>query len=157
MDLAAARALALELMAVHGILDWDFAFDNSRRRFGVCRWHSRIIGLSRPLTLLNGEAPVRDTLLHEIAHVKAGRAAGHGPAWKAVARAIGAKPRRCYEDHAVLTPPLPYLCRCPACGRSQQTARRPRRRRSCGRCSPTFDARFLLQIEPNPAYAGRKP
>ncbi len=155
MDLGAARSLVLQLMAEHRILDWDFAFDNSYRRFGVCRWQGRAIGLSRHLTRLNNEAQVRDTILHEIAHVLVGRKAGHGPAWKAVARDIGARPRRCYEDLAVLTPALPYLSQCPVCGHSQQAARRPRKRRSCGRCAPVFDPRFLLHLEPNPAYGGR--
>lgn len=156
MDLSSAESLARQLMAEHRLSDWRFAFDRSRRRFGVCRWNSRTIGLSRPLTELNGEAQVRDTILHELAHALAGRAAGHGPAWRAMAQAIGARPRRCYEDHVVATPALPYRYKCPICGHSKQVARRSRARRSCGRCARTFDPRFLLRLEPNPAYAAQR-
>lgn len=38
---------------------------------------------------------LRDTVLHEIAHAIAGHKAGHGPAWKAIARKVGARPVRC--------------------------------------------------------------
>ena len=40
---------------------------------------------------MNGDPrEVRDTILHEIAHALAGAKAKHGPAWKAIARRLGA-------------------------------------------------------------------
>ena len=44
---------------------------------------------------------IRDTVLHEIAHVIAGREAGHRPLWKVTAQRIGATPRaKAYESQA---------------------------------------------------------
>ncbi|MDE1977025.1 MAG: SprT-like domain-containing protein, partial [Elusimicrobia bacterium] len=127
-----AASLARQLLDIHGLLDWRFSFDRSRRRFGVCNWSAKTIGLSRPLTELNDETHVRDTILHEIAHALAGRQAGHGPKWREAAVLVGASPQRCY-DRAVALPPLPLLLRCPNCGISRETARRFKRKRSCGR------------------------
>ena len=49
----------------------------------IARWHAAH-GESRDVT---------NTILHEIAHALAGAKPGHGPAWKTVARRIGATPR----------------------------------------------------------------
>ncbi|MEK7233604.1 MAG: SprT-like domain-containing protein [Elusimicrobiota bacterium] len=155
MDLRAASALARQLLAQHGLADWHFAFDNSKLRFGVCKWNKRTIGLSRQLVRLNDEAQVRDTLLHELAHALAPRQAGHGPIWRAMAAAIGAKPERCYSSDTVAQPALPYQLRCLHCNRAVPRARRLRRGRriSCGTCSPrSFNPERLLVFEVNPNY-----
>jgi len=68
----AARILAVTLMQQHGLVGWTFKFDHARRRFGCCNFTRRTISLSRPLTFLNDDAEVRDTILHEIAHALAG-------------------------------------------------------------------------------------
>lgn len=175
MDLNAARGRALSLMARHGLLErrpglfgvllpprraWSFAFDRSRLRFGMCSPRSRRIQLSRHLTALNAPVQVEDTIRHEIAHalafIKYGRNVGHGPRWKAIAREIGADPRRCYDTTAVKLPAAPYLVRCPA-GHVSPRMKRFRRRRpvSCAKCSPRFDERYLLRLVPNPDYASR--
>jgi predicted SprT family Zn-dependent metalloprotease len=115
-----ARQLAWDLMRQHGLLaaGWTFKFDHARRRFGSCRPRSRAITLSRPLTLLNGDDQVRDTILHEIAHALT-PGDGHGPQWKAKCREIGARPQRCYTDADVSSPPrkpAPYRIGCVPCG-----------------------------------------
>lgn len=60
------------------------------------------------------EAEVRDTILHEIAHVLAGIRAGHGPAWKDVARSLGARPEACASPKARIA--YRYKLVCPKCG-----------------------------------------
>ncbi len=169
MDLAEARDRALSLMARHGLIErqpslfrallarrggWSFAFDRSRLRFGLCSPTSRRIQLSRHLTALNARAQVEDTIRHEIAHalafIKYRRNVGHGPRWQAIAREVGADPRRCYDMAAVKMPAAPYLAKCPA-GHVSPRMKRFRRRRqvSCAKCSPRFDARYLLRLVPN--------
>ena len=67
MDLAAAHDLATGLLAEHGLTDWRVEYDAAKRRAGVCRFSTRTIGLSAPLTVLHDEAMVRDTVSHLVA------------------------------------------------------------------------------------------
>jgi predicted SprT family Zn-dependent metalloprotease len=136
MNLYAARDLARSLMAEHGLGGWIFRFDHARRRFGSCAPTKKRITLSRPLTLLNDEAEVRDTILHEIAHALA-PGDGHGRAWKAACARLGARPVRCYTDEMVVSPPrraAPYQVGCPRCGWWQDRHRLTRRKLVCRRC-----------------------
>ena len=148
-----ARQLARDLMRTHGLLDagWRFEFDHARRRFGCCHYGPKLITLSRPLTLLNGEAEVRDTLLHEIAHALT-PGHGHGPRWRHKCRELGARPVRCYSDGAVLSPPRRpprYEWGCGACGWWVQRHRKTRRRFVCARCSGALTYKLRLAL-PHP-------
>lgn len=125
-----AKLMAWSLLQRHGLAGWRFQFDHARRRFGSCRPHARVITLSKPLTLLNSESEVRDTLLHEIAHALT-PGDGHGRRWKEKCVEIGAVPKRCYSESDVAAPPRPlarYSLGCPACGWWV-----PRRRRTAGK------------------------
>jgi len=133
MDPAHARDLAIDLMQRHGVGDWGFRFDHARRRLGCCHYGSRTLSLSRPLTLLNPEAVVRDTILHEIAHALT-PGAGHGAAWRVRAAALGARPRACADAADVAMPPAPYALVCGHCGARLARYRRPRRRYVCRPC-----------------------
>ena len=126
-------------MARHGLHNWAFTFNRRKRAFGLCDFQSRTIYLSSTLTELNDEAAVRNTLLHEIAHALAGHKAGHGPAWREVARSIGAKPRRCYREDEVKQPPSPYLLVCPSCRGSTPRHRRPKGVVACRSCCVQFN------------------
>jgi hypothetical protein len=56
------------------------------------------LALNVDLLLPGNEHQLRDTLLHEMAHVEAWLQhghRGHGPAWRAVARRVGCEPRAC--------------------------------------------------------------
>ena len=131
-----ARNLAWELMARHGLSGWRFEFDHARRRFGSCRYGQKLITLSRPLTLLNSEEQVRDTLLHEISHALA-PGDGHGAISKRKCREIGANPQRFYTDSAVRSPPrgpAPYEYGCRSCNWWVQRRRLARNRYVCARC-----------------------
>jgi predicted SprT family Zn-dependent metalloprotease len=114
-------------MRQHGLKDWSFRFDRAKRRFGCCYYATRTITLSQHLTVLNDEATVRDTLLHEIAHALT-PAAGHGPAWRAKCLELGAKPERCFSCRDVKLPAAKYALECRHCG-----WRHPRHRRSSAR------------------------
>lgn len=132
---AAARALALELMACHGLHDWAFAFGRQKRTLGLCRYAARTIELSIYLVDRNGPDEVRDTVLHEIAHALVGPGHAHDAVWKAKAAAIGARPQRC---GAANMPAGRWHARCGGCGQAFSRHRRPRRLTGwfCRGCGP---------------------
>lgn len=86
----ATRARAL--MDGNGLHEWSLRFGNARKKLGECRAKEKLIVLSRTHAAEGTPDDVTDTILHEIAHALAGPAAGHGPAWKSVARRLGARP-----------------------------------------------------------------
>jgi predicted SprT family Zn-dependent metalloprotease len=121
----------------HGLADWAFRFDHARRRFGSCRMRAKLITLSRMLTLLNSETQVRDTILHEIAHVLT-PGDGHGQRWKDKCVEIGARPERCYDDDDVAAPPrraARYEIGCRVCDWWADRHRITRRRLICRKCA----------------------
>jgi predicted SprT family Zn-dependent metalloprotease len=136
MDLHDAFALGTRLLEQHGLTGWTLTFDNAKRRAGVCRHGSRLIGLSAPLTRLHAEDEVRETLLHEIAHALAGPEHGHDAVWAATARRIGGNGERCLPADAPQVA-APWLGVCPA-GHTKERHRRPERVASCGLCSSSF-------------------
>ena len=143
MDLSAAHELATGLLAEHGLTDWRVEYDAAKRRAGVCRFATRTIGLSAPLTVLHDEAMVRDTVLHEIAHALVGPSHGHDATWARTARAIGCSAERCVPADAPRVV-APWLGVCPA-GHTVDRHRRPERVLVCRRCSgSTFDLRHVL-------------
>ena len=137
MNLHDARRLAHDLMHQHGLVGWLFAFDRARRRFGSCQFRSKRITLSRPLTLLNSEDQVRDTILHEIAHAPARLAMGTAANWKAACKRLGAKPKRCFNDAEVVSPlrkPARYQIGCVTCDWWADRRRLTARKLVCRTC-----------------------
>ncbi len=142
MELEAARRLGRELLDEHGLGDWTLVFDRAKRRAGICRYATRQIGLSAPLTSLHAEADVRDTILHEIAHALVGPSHGHDAVWRRTAVRIGCSGQRCTD------PQLPsvegdWVGTC-AAGHRITRHRRPARPGSCAECSPRFSVDNLL-------------
>lgn len=149
MELASVQALARSLMAEHMTEPgWSFRFDNGQRRFGACHYHSRVISLSKSLTLLNKESLVRDTLLHEIAHALAGFEAAHGPKWKEVASKIGATPKACYDPESVVAMEGKFKYQCPKCFHVISRIRPLRKIRACLRCCKKYaDGKYDEQFK----------
>lgn len=143
MDLSDAYRMGTDLLQRHGLDDWSLAFDNAKRRAGVCRYAQRVIGLSAPLARLHSPDEVRETLLHEIAHALTGHAHGHDAVWVARARSIGGNGLRCVPADAP-TVTAGWLGVCPA-GHTAERHRRPERVQSCARCSRDFSVDHLLE------------
>src|SRR5262249_52473488 len=120
---------------------WSFQFDSSKVRFGKCDYRRKQISMSRYLVALNTESEVRDTILHEIAHVLAPRGDGHGPAWRSIAHAIGCNGRRCYGNE-VTRPKPKYKGTCPVC--KTVIYRHRRNKIACSSCTPVFNNKYAF-------------
>lgn len=143
MDLADAYTLATGLVAEHGLDDWTVSFDAAKRRAGVCRFETRVIGLSGPLTRIHDETEVRDTVLHEIAHALVGPRHGHDAVWARTARAIGGSALRCLPADAPRVQ-APWVGVCVA-GHMVERHRRPERVMACRSCGPRFDVAHVFE------------
>ena len=91
-------AQARELMDRHGLREWTLRFNAAQKKLGECRPRQKLILLSRSHAVNGLSGQVTDTILHEIAHALAGAGAGHGSAWKATARRLGATPKSCAPE-----------------------------------------------------------
>jgi predicted SprT family Zn-dependent metalloprotease len=136
MDTGRAEELAYLLMSKHGLFmdGWSFGFNTRKTSMGVCRYKPRRIELSRPLVEVNTEATITNTILHEIAHAKAGSIAGHGRLWQLEAIAIGARPERCASEHTQSIAGK-WQAVCPGCHETRSMHRKPKRKYSCSACS----------------------
>lgn len=111
-------SVARQLMNQHGLTDWIFQWDRALKRAGCCFYRRKTITLSH-FYVANPKNPTEDiidTILHEIAHGKAGHGAGHGPLWKQICIQIGARPKRCYGDNIEM-PKGRYRAVCGGCGK----------------------------------------
>jgi len=137
MDHTQARQLALDLMQQYRLAHWTFGWNRRKRSLGLCRYAERRIELSFYFVQANGEEPVRETILHEVAHALAGEKAGHGPRWKAMCAVVGCKPERCDNGSAVM-PRGGWAGQCPSCGKQYSRHRKPQKhaRYWCRACGP---------------------
>ena len=163
MNLHDAERLAVSLMQEHGLFEqgWRFRWSTGKRQLGAAHVRHvrdrrtgrttdlKTIRLSHHLVMLNDEAEVRDTILHEIAHALAGVERGHDARWRAVCRRIGARPQRLAGEH-VATVAGRYHVICPRCSRTlAQRHRRPartwRQRAYCRHCGPDTIGKLQLR------------
>lgn len=106
------KALAYSEMKKHEVpYEWRFDFDNACARAGACHYFHKKITLSKRLVGKWTMSQIRDTILHEIAHVLAGRIHGHDDVWKATAARIGCSGRVCYSD-VFVEPKFILYCGC---------------------------------------------
>lgn len=142
---ARIEADAAERMLGQGLHEWAFGFGRGKRTLGSTRVErgarTGVVRISRYLVEADLPEVLHDTLLHEIAHAVAyqryGRAAmNHGPAWKAVARELGAEPRATCRAGPLA--PAPHVLVCTRCGAEVGLYRAPRyapshyRHKGCG-------------------------
>lgn len=118
MNLDEAYDLAYQVMDETGCIDdgWEFEFDNAENRLGACHYTKRKITLSAALTELNNRDVVLETLLHEIAHVRAGHDAAHGHAFVVEARKLGIPGDAVCASDGIQSNPPRWKGTCPECG-----------------------------------------
>jgi hypothetical protein len=131
---------------------WTFRWNNGVTMLGQAVHHyakgTRRLELSRKIMAVSDEATVRDTILHEIAHINAGLQHGHDRIWKLEAIRLGASPMR--VANAATTPNIraeaaPWRGVCPNGHEGGKFWRKPRVQRSCAKCSPgRFNAAYLI-------------
>lgn len=115
MDLQKAEALAISLMRKYKLDGYVFRWDSSYKRMGMIDYDKKTIYLSPQLTYINQERFVRDTILHEIAHAYCPDN-NHGPKWRAVAKAIGCRPRAKVRVTDGIKIPSKFRAVCHKCG-----------------------------------------
>lgn len=141
-DLSEVRRLAEQLIAAHLDASWWFAFDNAKRRAGLCDYERHRISVSRYLAARFDDDQNRQTLLHEVAHALAGAEARHGARWRAVAAGLGYTGGTTHRGETA-TELAPWVGVCPA-GHVAYRHRKASRATSCAKCAPRFDERFLF-------------
>lgn len=150
-----ATDFALSKLTEHGLTSQGWRFEIVDRPtvsgLGLCWFGAKLITLTGWYVDLNDEAAVHDTILHEIAHAIAGREAGHGPGWKAVAARIGAVPSRLKDQRIINRPAGKYLAVCPHCQGEHWMGARPKRQRYC-RCT-----RSMGESRPPLEYQKQRP
>lgn len=147
MNTPQVMALGRQMLNDHGLSHVPFVMDRGKRRIGATFFHNGEvvrISFSAHFAALLSESEIRNTILHEIAHARAGHAAGHGPLWKSHARALGIKPERCSATEA--RPDTAWEGRCAAGHKTAGQHRAPLRVRSCGQCMPgRFSADHMIE------------
>lgn len=136
MNLTDAERLANELIQKH-CPDYIFVWDNAVKRFGSCDCNKKTITLSKPLTELNEESHVKNTILHEIAHALTPYH-HHDAIWKRKCIEIGAIPRRCY-DPSVSRPNPKYLLVCNTCGYQYRAFKKSKKKPACKFCCDKYN------------------
>jgi len=117
--------------------NWTLVQNKRKTALGVANFRKKTIEISSVLSICVSLEEMKDTVLHEIAHVLAGLQAGHGPKWRAACRKIGAKAECC---HLVKTSDIlhtfAYLLTCPNCKVQTGVHRVTHKTRSyiCKRC-----------------------
>lgn len=94
MNTADAQDMAYALMAEHGVsarMVWNSSMWTNGEAFISSDGRSDELRLSVDLTNVRSEDEVRNTILHEIAHLQS-RDCGHGASFLAAARALRVKP-----------------------------------------------------------------
>lgn len=142
-ELSRVQVWANALITMHLDSTWTFAFDNAKRRAGLCDFTRKRISVSRYLAARYDDDTNHQTLLHEVAHAMAGSAAGHGSAWKRIAREIGYVGDTTHRGETAVEL-APWVGTCPA-GHAAYRHRKPTRPTSCVQCSRTYDERYRFR------------
>lgn len=149
-----ARREFLRLAKQHGFGDYrvDIVHRSVRKRaIATCNPYNRRFELTEFYAIHLTPEHLTSVILHEIAHAMT-PGHGHDLFFKRACRRIGAiETRQGNFDYITLDtlpvhlkPKIALIYVCPACGKESTAGRKWTRKKSCGRCSPVYDERYLL-------------
>lgn len=84
MEIQKALATALVVLQQYGLNDWTVRASREKNTAGRCYFSRKQITLSKHWTEVLTEEEVMETIIHEVAHARAGYNAGHGSEWKKI-------------------------------------------------------------------------
>lgn len=153
-NLTEVSHMARSLMNEHGLGHVPFEFDRAKNRLGSCRYLKAAkqpvkITVSKHYAALLEMDELRDVVLHEIAHALT-PGHHHDAVWRAMARKVGAQPKRCAAPSA--SPESAWEARCPAGHKGRAQHRAPLRVKSCGACSTTWKGENILLWHKNGVF-----
>ncbi len=137
------RTWANALICMHLGDEWTFAFDNAKRRAGLCDYTHKRISVSRYLAARYDDdtnppdAAARGSRTRSQAPPRATAASGRRS--PGISATSAARP----TDGETATELAPWVGVCPA-GHTAHRHRRPNRPTSCVKCAPRFDARYTF-------------
>ena len=141
-----------KLMAEYGLTGWRLVWDRSKQRGGQCRYAKRELGFSAYLFSIWTLEQCINIAKHEIAHALT-PGHGHDKVWQAKHKEIGGNGKRCWGSDNEARIQGRWIGECPnghqIHRQRKSKAMNPDIRRSCGLCSPTFDARYLITWKEN--------
>lgn len=137
-------ALAERKMAEHLDLQvWSFAWDNAKRRAGLCNYNEKRISISTYYAQVHSLDEVMQVVLHEVAHALAGKDAGHTKKWLSVAKSIGYRAEK-FTGKEIAEEFAPWVGTCPR-GHEHYRYRKPTRELSCALCSSSYSRANLIE------------
>ena len=137
------RALAERKMAEHIDLEnWQFGFDNGKRRAGLCNYTTKTITISRYLADIHTIDETMQVVLHEVAHAMCGKREGHNKKWLATAKSIGYRAEK-FTGTEIAEETATWIGSCKN-GHKHYRYRQPARPLSCGLCGRGFSRANLI-------------
>lgn len=89
MEIQKALASAYAILRQYGLNDWTVRASREKNVAGRCYHSRKQITLSKPWTEALTEEEVMETIIHEVAHARAGFKAGHGSEWNRIYMSMG--------------------------------------------------------------------
>ncbi|MFM7013818.1 MAG: SprT-like domain-containing protein [Actinomycetota bacterium] len=137
------EVLAIQQLIQHGLeADWAFSFDSAKQRAGLCNYSDKMISISKYFVQIHSVDQAIQVILHEIAHALAGKSAGHGPAWKSVAKSIGYRAEK-FTGNEIAEATARWVGECRN-GHKHYRYKSPRVQLACGYCGKGFNPKHLI-------------
>ena len=126
---------------------YKLEFNNRKSQTGYCNYGKKIISMSISYIENNPEKLIKNTILHEIAHMLT--KSGHDRKWKLKCKEIGCNSIRLNYEAVI---PAEWIGICPEC--KNETRRHRKTKVACGICcrkynNGEFTKKYLLKYQKN--------